>query len=290
MSLNQNIYPLDNLQQFFSLFYLIQEAEGDFSFVSQCFNEMYDTSYDAVAINLLISKFLHLFRLEKTGLDDLFGKLKLMVTKKKQYLKAPIDKCIFCHLILISKPSLHKITAYCFDMPKEMFYKDQWCQRCDINFNFRNYTKCNSGESFLYPSDFGLSFLATSRETCFELKLLRYFDEQIIRNGVTFEGFCDSYNLLYADNLFEMRPLNRQRLSEAWYSFKIKQLILSDNNSLPLLDFKCDSKSTEKVLELKMPIWRDKFTVDWSLKHKKFCLIPNCDATGILFLTHMFVT
>ena len=161
-----------------------------------------------------------------------------------------------------------------------MWFKEKRCDLCDINYSFRNYTKCKSGESFLYPPNIKLSFLATSNETCFELKLLRYFDEQIIRNGVSFEGFCDSYNLLYADQLNVMRPLNRIRLSEAWYSFKIKQLIFSNEHLLPILDFKSDGKSTEKYLESRLPIWIDNFTLKWSKIHNSNCCVLNCDETG----------
>ena len=154
------------------------------------------------------------------------------------------------------------------------------CHRCSIEYSFRNYTKCNSSFEYLYSSKITSDYLATSRETCFEIKLLKYFDEQIIRNGVTFEGFSDSYNSLYYD-VADVRPLNRVRLAEAWYSFKIKQFILQDPSLQ--LDFKSDSKSTESLLGNLIPLMKHSFALRWADIHKQHCKIHNCDSTGLFF-------
>ena len=111
-------------------------------------------------------------------------------------------------------------------------------------------------------------------------------DEQIIRNGVTFEGFSDSYNLLYAEELKDIRCLNRLRLAEAWYSFKIKQFLYSNDYHLPIRDFKTDSKSTESYLRSRLSTWFQNFTLKWSQIHKKNCFVSNCDYTGNCFKKH----
>ena len=277
MSLKDAIYPLDNLQQFFSLFYLIQESDDDHCFISESFNDIFGTNYSADSISLFLAKFLNLFRMDKAGLVQLFASLKKKASNKKEYLLPPVNKCIDCHFILQSSNISKKIVAYCFDSPKILFFKVKRCERCDIDYSFRNYKRCSNSETFLYPEFVPLTFLATSQDTCFEIKLLRYLDEQIIRNGVTFEGFSDSYNQLYPKVVGE-RPLNRIRLSEAWYSYKIKHYLFLNKPNDTFLDFK--SAYTETFLEPYIELWKDEFTFRWSQIHKTNCTVLNCDATG----------
>ncbi len=285
MSLKDVLLPLENLQQFYSLYYLVQVADGEHSFISDGLNEIFKTEYTATSIRVLLAKFSNLFGMETVSLNSLFTSLKQIASKKKQYILPPITCCLFCSFILVPHNSTQKITSYCFDSPKLLWYQDKWCKHCDINFSFRNYSNLKTNETFLYPPDIKLSFFASSSETCFDLKLLHYFDEQIIRNGVTFEGFSDSYNSLYADQLKEIRPLNRKRLSEVWYSYKIKQYLYSNEYVLPIRDFKYDSKSTELFLGPRLPTWFHSFTLKWAKTHRKNCSIQNCDTTGIyLFL------
>ncbi|RNA01588.1 hypothetical protein BpHYR1_028691 [Brachionus plicatilis] len=198
---------------------------------------------------------------------------------KKSYLMPPVDSCINCKSVLDVNKTSNKIVSFCFDCPKIMYAKFGKCEKCDIEYSFRNYKLCSKNETFLYPAHIPLIFLATSQETCFEIKLLRFFDEQILRNGVTFEGFCDSYNNFYPD-FVSGRPLNRIRLGEAWYSFKIKHYLLINIPKEAILDFKSDS--TESLLEP----YIEEFTIRLSQIHKSNCSVEHCDSTVILDGNH----
>ena len=207
MSLKDVLHPFENLKQFYSFYYLVQESDGDNAFVSDGFNEIFKTNFTSLSIGVILAKFSQFFEMETDCLPSLFRSLNQLAHSKKKYIMPPVSCCIFCSFILVPTNSPHKITSYCFDSLKLMWYQETWCKHCNINFSFRNYTYLKTNDSFLYPPGVKMSYLATSSETCFELKLLRYFDAQIIRNGVTFEGFSESYNLLYIDRLKEIRPL-----------------------------------------------------------------------------------
>ncbi|CAF1001166.1 unnamed protein product [Brachionus calyciflorus] len=276
MLLKDAFYPLVNLKQFVSLFFLVQQSNDDYDFVCESFNELFNTNYDYDSISLLVSKFITLFGFNKTELIDFFSCLEKMLMKKKKYLMPPVNKCFDCENSLDTQKKACKIVAYCLDSPKILYFKTKTCKRCEIEYSFRHYKRCISNETFLYqPSEIS-SFLATSQETCFEMKLLRYLDEQIIRNGVTFEGFCDSYNQLYPE-FIEGRPLNRIRLAEAWYSFKIKHYLFNYMQNETFHDFKSDS--TETYLETYINKWKDEFTLRWSKIHQMNCKVLNCDST-----------
>ena len=237
MSLINNIYPFENLQQFYGMFYLIQQAEGDYDFVCDSFDEIFGIKYDVISIKNIVSKFLRLFHVDHNGLFELFKKLKKKSFSRKQYILPPVNQCIHCNFLLETFSSSQKIMAYCLDEPKLMYYKTRYCSRCKIEYTFRNYKRSND-EYFIYPRSISLKFLATSLETCFEIKLLKYLDEQIVRNGMTFDGFSDSYNQLYS-NIVNERPLYRKRLAEAWYSYKIKFFLYNEfNHPVEMLDFK----------------------------------------------------
>jgi len=290
MSLINNIYPFENLQQFYGMFYLIQQAEGDYDFVCDSFDEIFGIKYDVISIKNIASKFLRLFHVDHNGLFELFKKLKKKSFSRKQYILPPVNQCIHCNFLLETFSSSQKIMAYCLDEPKLLYYN--YCiVKQDIvlvveytfrkiEYTFRNYKRSND-EYFIYPRSISLKFLATSLETCFEIKLLKYLDEQIVRNGMTFDGFSDSYNQLYS-NIVNERPLYRKRLAEAWYSYKIKFFLYNElNHSVELLDFKSDSKSTENFLKNKLPIWKDAFTIKWAQLHNNNCKIRNCIESGM---------
>ena len=279
MSLKATLYPLVSLKQLYCLMFLVQESDGDHRFVSSNFNDLFGTNYDVDSIKVLLAKFTTLFGTDDAGLSDLFSTLKLKAKLKRQFIVAPVSRCLKCNFILETSRHSHKLIAYNFDSPKEMWYQVKQCMHCEISYSFRNYTHNKSDQSFLYPLNLALTHLATSSETCFEIKLLRYFHEQIVRNGVTFEGFCDSYNQLYPEFVGE-RPMNRIRLSEAWYSFRIKHYLNLNNRTPdnPFPDFKSDA--TETFLESVISDWQDNFTVRTAAVHTTHCKVLNCDLTG----------
>lgn len=275
MSLLQTIYPFTSLKEFFTFFYLVSESEDDLEFVVDSFNQISNLNINDV--HLLLDKFQRLFDLKESSFSSYFLSLKSVVSKKMKILLPPVNKCLQCGKNLEISSNSNEITAFCFDSVRIMKQKSKYCSLCVIDYSFRNYTIGKTAASYLYPQEVLLSFLATSKSTCFEIKLLQYFDEQVTRNGVTFEGFADSYNRINPEKE-EIRSLNRIRLSEAWYSYKIKYFLYQNNPNNSILDFK--SNSTEIFLEPFLPIWKNNFTSKWSTKHSQICHVINCDISG----------
>ena len=95
-----------------------------------------------------------------------------------------------------------------------------------------------------------------------------------------FDGFADSYNACNLKNN-SLRPLNRIRLAEGWYTYKIKQFIAKRKSSSEILDF--NPKMTEKYLEENFHQFQNDFVVDWSKKHALNCSSLNCHKTSKAF-------
>ncbi len=75
-----------------------------------------------------------------------------------------------------------------------------------------------------------------------------------------------------------VKPLQRKRLSEAWFSFRIK---LFKFNMSPEENFEeIDSKDTESYLEKNLIQWCEYFSQKWIVIHDKTCKIENCLQTG----------
>lgn len=277
MSLKDILYPLVNLKQFYGLFFLVHQ------FVSESFNEIFNTNFSSDSIVVLLAKFSQLFDMDARSLKDLFFTLKLKAKRKTRNLLPPVNRCIKCNFILQNPSQSRRIIAYNFNSPSEMMSQLMLCANCDITYSFSNYTLNKSHESFIYPHYINLTHLAISCDTCFELKLLHYFHEQIIRNGVSFEGFCDSYNQLYPVYA-NKRPMNRIRLSEAWYSFRIKHYLNLNNKTplIPIREFK--PADTETFLEPLISDWHDNFTIRWAAEHTLHCKVLNCDSTSRCFI------
>jgi hypothetical protein len=118
------------------------------------------------------------------------------------------------------------VTFYSFDGPENRDYSSKKCKYCPNIYFFSNYTQNN--DYFLYDPSVDNNFIRTSIRTCFDLKLVKYFDEQIVRSGVTFEGFADTFNSLFKDHLKETentRCLDRRRVGEAWYFYKVFKIL-----------------------------------------------------------------
>ena len=46
MSLKDVLHPLENLKQFYSFYFLVQESNGNNSFVSESLNDIFHTNYE----------------------------------------------------------------------------------------------------------------------------------------------------------------------------------------------------------------------------------------------------
>lgn len=85
MLLKDAIYPLKSLKEFYSLIFLIHNSDNDNDLVSESFNELFDTNFNAESIRLLHSKFIYLFSNDHCDLGTLFSKLTLKAGNKKTF-------------------------------------------------------------------------------------------------------------------------------------------------------------------------------------------------------------
>ena len=99
-------------------------------------------------------------------------------------------------------------------------------------------------KKYIYPSKLQPKILQTSSRTAFEIFLLQTFDLLLFRNGISFEGFGDFYNTLYPNDKIE-RNFDRRRLSESYFSFKIRNFISAGNRIYLWFDFKQTEISTQ---------------------------------------------
>jgi hypothetical protein len=84
MSLKDVLHPLENLKQFYSFYFLVQDLNGDNSFVSESLNDIFDTNYTATSVGVLLAKFSQLFDMETSQLNALFCRLKKIATYKRK--------------------------------------------------------------------------------------------------------------------------------------------------------------------------------------------------------------
>jgi hypothetical protein len=72
------------------------------------------------------------------------------------------------------------------------------CNQCDIIYKLDYYIK--SEEKYLYQVDVCNSFICTSYQTVFEIKLLQWFHINLVRNTTSFFGFSDAFNEYHNNN------------------------------------------------------------------------------------------
>ena len=78
-------------------------------------------------------------------------------------------------------------------------------------------------------------------------------------------GYSEAYNQQF--KIQNIKPLSRKRLSEMWFTFKLRQI----NNIYGInVDF-IDAKSTEIILDEFNPIMVQKFTEKWTSTHLNIC-------------------
>ena len=145
--------------------YFYLESDGDINFVISNLNEIFEKNYEQQTVKLLSAKFSRLFEKEESNILDFFKKLKNKVLSKKKFIYPPVINCLKCNLNLYEEEESYKITAYCYNEPRIMYFKIRTCQRCSIQYSFRNCKHLISLKTFLYPSNIKIDYFATSCET-----------------------------------------------------------------------------------------------------------------------------
>jgi hypothetical protein len=225
-----------------------------------------------------VSKFNYLSNNAFSSFVQTYKKIKLEIENRDIIIYPPLENCSKC-LSKLQYLSDKTILVYYYDGPKMVKCVQTECNQCQIKYNVNNFEKSIAKESFLYGDNIKVDFIKTSNKTIFEAKLLIYLDEHICRNGMKFDGFSDSYNIVNEERFNKnIRKLDRRRLSEAWFTFKIKQFLLEINSKNDIQDF--ESKHTEEFLKLNFEKLKNFFIEKWSKIHQKACDSKNCHQTS----------
>ena len=279
------LFPFTKSQQAICFLFLLleREDEEDAHFISTSFNSVFETHFSAEFVNPMAQKFQNILKEDLKSIRTSYKKIKLLISQKPKTLTPPIKNCLYCNSTLVNA-KLKNITTYHYNGPESNQIRFRRCNLCDTDYGLSSYVKRKKNESdsfYIYPNKISTEYLQISNETCFELKLLRNLDEQIFRSGVTFEMFSISYNSLF-ENYAAKRPLCRKRLSEAWFTFKIKHFLLKYSGNQEIYDF--SSKETEIYLENKLEYFKRSFLFSWSKIHDSHCRIPNCNDSCMYFI------
>jgi hypothetical protein len=274
------IHPLQSVQELMGFIYLYFESHGefDFNFLNEIFQRHFTTVLSFDTIRAIVSKFNYFSNNAFSNFVQTFKKIKLEIENREMIIYPPLDNCSKC-LSKLQYLSDKTILVYYYDGPKMVKCVQTECNQCQIKFNVNNFEKSITKEYFLYDNNIKVNFIKISNKTIFETKLLIYLDEHICRNGMKFDGFSDSYNCVNESSFKKnIRKLDRRRLSEAWFTFKIKQFLLEINDTSDILDF--ESKHTEEFLKLNFDKLKQFFIEKWSKIHKTECDSKNCHQTS----------
>jgi hypothetical protein len=253
-------------------------GEFDYNYIKDSIQRHFGTSLTLDNIRAIVSKFNFFSKYAFSNFVTTFKKLKNEIKTREMIVFPPVLQCSKCSSTLVYL-SDKTILVYYYDGPKMVKCVQTECNLCQIKYNVNNYENSITKELFLYEKNITVNFIKISNKTIFEVKLLKYLDEHIIRNGMKFDGFSDSYNCINEHCYsVDIRKLDRRRLSEAWFTFKIKQILLELENKSNILDFK--SKQTEQFLKANFERFKNHFIEKWSKRHKQDCSGKNCNDTG----------
>jgi len=85
----------------------------------------------------------------------------------------------------------------------------------------------------------------------------------------------------------EIRSLDRRRLKEAWFCYKLQLFMagIDDTKSLSGLD----PKFTDEFIKKKINLLVKNFTKKWAGIHNNFCEIKNCTKTSRILSLFCFL-
>jgi hypothetical protein len=202
-------------------------------------------------------------------------KLNNILSTTKKIIKVPINECLKCRTILINFKQ-KEINVYFQSSSEKCLIQTKICKICNIQYNLNTYKFLINNEAFYYPKLIDMKFIQTSTQIVFEKNLIEIFDQFMSRNQVTFEGFTETYNKLYINNKLN-RELNRKRLTECWFYYKILNYHYQFSIS-PVSVF--NSKETESYLDSFFQIIKNKTINQWFISHNEVCKAKNCANIG----------
>lgn len=184
--------------------------------------------------------------------------------------ESAFTNCFLCKSELLYNSNIAtNCVIFTLNGPKSGIIRSKTCNYCKITYNTDHYVKNNKHFSYEYSD---LSLIVTSSQSGFEVSLLKDFDKHLVRNAVTFSGYCDAYNK--DRELVLNRNLYIKRLEEAWFSYKFKKWVFRSSHLHNLNEVAfINAKEINEKLELQFPKFQECFIKHWSSKHELFCKV-----------------
>ena len=189
--LSEYLKPLKTFDEVFVLLYLSLEMKCEFEMnnIAKIFNYVFESNTDVNVLRLTCLKFNSMTQIIKKVND-----IKSMLSSFNKIVPLPVTNCLVCQTKLnISIGNC--IITYCYDGCNRKEFLEGQCKFCNINYETDCYTI--KSKKYLYK-DVNCQYVRTSSQTSFEVKLLKWFDINIVRNQTTFSGFADAYNRFHA--------------------------------------------------------------------------------------------
>jgi hypothetical protein len=154
--------------------------------------------YNCETINGAISKYLFFMK-----------DLKLKISTAKQLIEnsiktvKDISECVRCSksMEIIDKKS---IVTYSYEEVSTKNFVFRECKQCSILYSPDYYKRKNEKLFYSHKINNNLDYFFTSKDTAFAIKLLKWYDFNLVRNCTSLSGFTDAYNCFMQDQC----PLN----------------------------------------------------------------------------------
>jgi hypothetical protein len=280
MDHNQNL-------QIVSFFYLyINSYSKDFAEISESMNRLFQLNYSTAETKNIFDNLIFSKNISLDGLTNLMRRLNDEIKSFNSCIYPPVQNCTYCDKKLSFK-SKKKVIIYKLNGAEMSNIISNECKSCEITFSLNTFEINRSKERYFYPPSIKITHFETSLQTIFETRLLMNFDEFLSRNHVPFDGFCDTYNIINISELNNtLRPLDRRRLSEAWFSWKIAMYEHKFGTEY-LLHFGC--KNTDKLLESRFEFYKRNIILSWHYIHLFYCKSTLCSKISSIFLYREFI-
>ena len=197
---------------------------------------------------------------------------------------SPAESCSFCSSKSMDKLNTEEAISYFVShKPLKASISSKKCLACGANHYLSYAEKDQSRKSLENFTD--KKFIAFSRETILETKILQMFTSDLIFKHSTFQGFCSAFNHLssFANYLFQRIPdriyLEEKRLVENWFFYKAMKFSEEYFFGLSGLPFPYLNELDQYLRCLK-PYLFPYFCKKWSgIYHKSLCCHQNCSLT-----------
>jgi hypothetical protein len=194
LMMKEYISPINTIQEAIFIICLKLCFDQEISIIKNFTNLTFGSVYNDEMIKCALSKYLFL-------MNDFAAKIE----KAKLFVKSlvknvdTVSHCIRCSNVVSFKDK-KTIPTYSYDGVTSINYAIRSCLPCSIDYFTDYYLIKNNKYFYCYKINNDLQYLLTSKETSFEIKLLKWYDINLVRNSLSLSGFSDAYNDMFFSN------------------------------------------------------------------------------------------